>query len=119
MSTMTKRRPAAPPLPASTSSTTAWTVHDASELYEVPRWSNGYFSVNGEGHVQVHPTKDPARAIDLKELIDRLQMRGIGLPVLVRFTDILKHRLGDIHSAFQRAISQHQYPGGYSGVYPM
>ena len=87
----------APPLAASTSSTTAWTVHDASELYEVPRWSNGYFSVNGQGHVQVHPTKDPQRAIDLKELIDRLQLRGISLPVLVRFTDILKHRLGDIH----------------------
>jgi arginine decarboxylase len=119
MSTMTNGRPAAPPLPASTSSTTAWTVHDASELYEVPRWSNGYFSVNGQGHVQVHPTKDHARAIDLKELIDRLQMRGISLPVLVRFTDILKHRLGDIHAAFHGAIAQHQYQGGYSCVYPI
>src|SRR4051812_3086319 len=119
MSTMTNGRPAAPPLAASTSSTTAWTVHDASELYEVPRWSNGYFSVNGQGHVQVHPTKDPSRAIDLKELIDRLQMRGISLPVLVRFTDILKHRLGDIYAAFQGAIAQHQYQGGYSCVYPI
>src|SRR5436190_8697095 len=116
---MTNDRPAAPPLAASTSSTTAWTVHDASELYEVPRWSNGYFSVNGQGHVQVHPTKDPSRAIDLKELIDRLQLRGISLPVLVRFTAILKHRLGDIHTAFQGAISQHQYQGGYSCVYPI
>src|SRR5512132_864615 len=119
MSTMTNGRPAAPPLAASTSSTTAWTVHDASELYEVARWGNGYFSVNGEGHVQVHPTKDPARAIDLKELVDRLQLRGISLPVLVRFTDILKHRLGDIHAAFQGAIAQHQYQGGYSCVYPI
>ena len=116
---MTNGRAAAPPLAASTSSTTAWTVHDASELYEVPRWSNGYFSINGDGHVQVHPTKDPARAIDLKELIDRLQLRGISLPVLVRFTDILKHRLGDIYSAFQGAIAQHQYQGGYSCVYPI
>ena len=80
-------------------------MHDASELYEVARWGNGYFSVNAAGHVQVHPTKDPARAIDLKELIDRLQLRGISLPVLVRFTDILKHRLGDIHAAFQGAIA--------------
>src|SRR5262249_9882490 len=119
MSTMTNGRPAAPPLAASTSSTTAWTVHDASELYEIPRWSNGYFSVNGQGHLQVHPTKDQARAIDLKELIDRLQMRGISLPVLVRFTDILKHRLGDIHTAFHGAIAQHQYQGGYSCVYPI
>src|SRR3954464_14705358 len=76
MSTMTNGRHAPPPLAASTSSTTAWTVHDASELYEVPRWSNGYFSINGEGHVQVHPTREPARAIDLKELVDLLQLRG-------------------------------------------
>src|SRR5207244_2038440 len=58
-------------------------------------------------------------AIDLKELIDRLQLRGISLPVLVRFTDILRHRLGDIHTAFQGAIAQHQYQGGYSCVYPI
>ncbi|MGE0446805.1 MAG: biosynthetic arginine decarboxylase, partial [Vicinamibacterales bacterium] len=65
------------------------------------------------------PTKDPGRAIDLKELIDRLELRGISLPVLVRFTDILKHRLGDIYAAFQAAINQHQYQGGYSCVYPI
>ncbi len=96
-----------------------WTVTDAAELYDIARWGNGYFSVNASGHVQVHPTKDPARAIDLKELVDRLQLRGIGLPVLIRFTDILKHRLADIHSAFQAAIAQHQYQGRYSCVYPI
>src|SRR5215218_6341910 len=101
------------------STTRAWTVHDANELYEVARWGNGYFSVSDAGHMQVHPTKDPARAIDLKELVDRLQLRGISLPVLVRFTDILKHRLGDIHTAFSTAITQHQYQGGYSCVYPI
>ena len=53
---MTNGRPPAPPLASSTSSTTGWTVHDASELYEVPRWSNGYFSVNSAGLMQVHPT---------------------------------------------------------------
>src|SRR5262249_15826486 len=67
----------------------------------------------------VHPTKDPAQKIDLKELVDRLQLRGISLPVLIRFTDILKHRLGDIHAAFQTAIAQHQYQGRYSCVYPI
>jgi arginine decarboxylase len=114
MSTVTNGRAA-----VSTSSTRAWSVHDASELYEVPRWGHGYFSVNDVGHVQVHPTKDPARAIDLKELVDRLQLRGISLPVLVRFSDILEHRLGEIHAAFQAAIAQHQYQGGYSCVYPI
>ncbi len=117
MSTTTN--PGPPAHAASTSSTRTWSVHDASELYEVPRWGNGYFSVNSAGHLQVHPEKEPSRAIDMKELIDRLELRGISLPVLVRFTDILKHRLGDISAAFQAAIAQHQYQGGYSCVYPI
>jgi arginine decarboxylase len=118
MSTTTNGRPPTT-MAASTAATRAWSVHDASELYEVARWGHGYFSINADGHVQVHPTKDPAKAIDLKELVDRLQLRGISLPVLVRFTDILKHRLSEIHAAFQAAIAQHQYQGGYSCVYPI
>src|SRR6187200_1728957 len=117
MSTVTNGRPV--PITAATSTTRAWSVHEASELYEVSRWGNGYISVNDAGHVQVHPTKEPSRAIDLKELVDRLQLRGISLPVLIRFTDILKHRLGDIHAAFTSAIAQHQYQGSYSCVYPI
>ena len=93
----------AAPVPANTSTTArAWSVDDASELYEVARWGNGYFSVNPAGHVQVHPSKDSQRAIDLKELVDRLQLRGISLPVLLRFTDILKHRLATCIPRFRR-----------------
>ncbi|HVG69560.1 MAG TPA: biosynthetic arginine decarboxylase [Vicinamibacterales bacterium] len=118
MSSATNGRTA--PAPAATTSTTrAWSVHDASELYEVSRWGNGYFGVNSSGHLEVHPTKDPQRAIDLKQLVDRLQLRGIGLPVLIRFTDILKHRLGEIYNAFQSAIAQNQYHGRYHCVYPI
>ena len=83
------------------------------------RWGKGYFSISNDGHVLVHPTKDPARAIDLKQLTDHLQLRGIGLPVLIRFRDILRHRLGDIHNAFKTAINQHQYEGRYICVYPI
>ncbi len=96
-----------------------WSITDANELYEVPRWGKGYFSINGAGHIQVHPTKDPSRAIDLKQLVDDLQARGITLPLLIRFSDILKHRLADIHEAFQAAITQHQYNGRYCCVYPI
>ena len=96
-----------------------FTVSDATELYEVDRWGKGYFSISKDGHVLVHPTKDPSRAIDLKQLTDHLMLRGIGLPVLIRFRDILRHRVGDIHSAFQAAINQHQYEGGYVCVYPI
>jgi arginine decarboxylase len=96
-----------------------WTVADAMDLYDVARWGNGYFTVNDAGHVCVLPTKDPSRAIDLKELVDRLVLRGIDLPILIRFAEILKHRLGEIHSAFQSAIQEQKYNGGYCCVYPI
>ena len=48
-----------------------WSLTEATELYDVDRWGQGYFSINVHGHLQVHPTKDPARAVDLKRLIDR------------------------------------------------
>jgi arginine decarboxylase len=96
-----------------------WTVADAMDVYDVARWGNGYFTVNDAGHVCVLPTKDPSRAIDLKELVDRLVLRGIDLPILIRFAEILKHRLGEIHQAFQSAIQEHKYQGNYCCVYPI
>src|SRR5688500_17512752 len=96
-----------------------WSTTEASELYEVGRWGKGYFSVSNAGHLVVHPTKEPERSIDLKQLVDHLQLRGIGLPILIRFRDILRQRLADIHGAFQTAITQNQYDGKYFCVYPI
>ncbi|HWI20485.1 MAG TPA: hypothetical protein VNT81_22170, partial [Vicinamibacterales bacterium] len=96
-----------------------WSATEAAELYDVPRWGQGYFSVGEQGHLQVHPTKDASRSVDLKRLVDRLQLRGLAVPILIRFTDILKHRLGEIHGAFQSAITQNQYQGKYVCVYPI
>ena len=96
-----------------------WTPGDASELYDVGRWGAGYFSVGKSGNLLVHPTKDPSKFIDLKELVDNLQLRGIDLPILLRFGDVLKHRLGEIHDAFQRAIKEHSFNGKYCCVYPI
>jgi len=110
---------APPRVLAATSATDTWTTVDSTELYEIERWGKGYFSIGDNGHVLVHPTKERARSIDLKQLIDRLQMRGINLPILVRLSDILKHRLGDIHDAFSSAIAQHNYTGRYICVYPI
>jgi arginine decarboxylase len=62
---------------------------------------------------------DPNRSIDLKRLVDDLQRRGISLPTLIRFRDILAHRLQDIHEAFQTAITQHEYTSPYVCVYPI
>jgi arginine decarboxylase len=96
-----------------------WSTADAAELYEVPRWGNGYFSVSPAGHLLVHPDKDPTKSIDLKALVDRLQVRGIDLPILLRFADILQHRLGEIHGAFATAMKESGYRGEYCCVYPV
>src|SRR5881392_2867789 len=99
--------------------TERWTPQVASDFYDVASWGKGYFSVGENGHVHVHPEKDPARSIDLKQLVDTLVLRGIDLPILVRFADILKHRLGELHHAFETAISDHKYQGKYCCVYPI
>jgi arginine decarboxylase len=99
--------------------TNRWTCADAAELYEVENWGKGYFAVNSCGHVTVHPTKNPDQAIDLKQLVDRLRARGIHTPILIRFCDILKHRLSEIQSAFHRAIEDHDYQAGYHCIYPI
>ncbi|HWB08535.1 MAG TPA: biosynthetic arginine decarboxylase [Pirellulales bacterium] len=96
-----------------------WSVNDAADLYDIGRWGAGYFSVNQTGHLCVHPTKDPARSIDLKQLVEDLQLRGIDLPILIRFAEILQHRLGEIHEAFQQAMREHHFKGNYCCVYPI
>ena len=96
-----------------------WTTTDASELYDVPAWGKGYFSVGPNGNLLVHPTKQAERSIDLKQLVDSLEWRGIGLPILIRFAYILKHRLGELHQAFDSSMREHGYQGGYSCVYPI
>ena len=99
--------------------TDRWTTTDSSELYDVASWGKGYFSVGQNGHLYVHPDKDPARSVDLKELVDTLVLRGISLPILIRFAEILRHRLSEVHDAFQAAIAEHGYKGSYCCVYPI
>jgi arginine decarboxylase len=96
-----------------------WTTTDAAELYDVASWGKGYFSVGDNGNLFVHPSKDPQRRIDLKELVDTLEWRGIALPILVRFGGILKHRLGEMHQAFDSSMREHGYQGGYCCVFPI
>jgi arginine decarboxylase len=96
-----------------------WKVQDAVDMYGVRLWGKGYFGINKLGHVTVHPNKRPDESIDLKDIVDQLQARGIQLPILLRFTDILRHRVGEIHDAFQKAITEYEYQGGYCCVYPI
>jgi arginine decarboxylase len=96
-----------------------WTTTDASELYDVASWGKGYFSVGENGHLWVRPDKDPAREIDLKQLVEHLVLRGIAPPILLRFGEILKHRLGEMAEAFRGAIAEHNYGGTYACVFPI
>jgi len=96
-----------------------WSVDDSAALYGIKAWGQGYFSINPEGHVAVHPTQQPQLSIDLKNLVDELRERDIQLPLLLRFTDILKHRVGCMYEAFQRAIKDNDYKGEYRCVYPI
>ena len=99
--------------------TDQWKIQDSLDVYEVKHWGKGYFGINDQGHVTVHPNKRPEQSIDLKNLINQLQDRGIQLPILLRFTDILRHRVGEIHEAFKNAITEYNYTGNYVCVYPI
>ncbi len=96
-----------------------WSLSDSAKLYGIQQWGNSYYSVNSEGHVAVHPMQNPLLSVDLKKLIDELRERDIALPILVRFTDILRHRVKNLHDAFSSAIKEHEYKGEYRCVYPI
>ncbi len=96
-----------------------WTPADGAALYQVAGWGSPYFSVADNGHVVVTP--DPLRdqTVDLHELVNNLRARGLGLPLLIRFPDILGDRIRQINEAFETAIKEYNYPSRYQGVYPV
>jgi arginine decarboxylase len=96
-----------------------WTVADSAEVYGVKYWGNNYFSVSDAGNVQSHPNGADGAKIDLKELVDEVARRGIGLPLLIRFSDVLKSRIVELNETFKRAIAEYGYKGDYKGVYPI
>ncbi|MEK7729066.1 MAG: biosynthetic arginine decarboxylase, partial [candidate division KSB1 bacterium] len=96
-----------------------WKIQDALEFYSVNNWGANFFSISENGNIEVHPTGDPSRAIDLKVLADEIQQRGIQLPLLVRFSDILRARIKMLCESFQNAIQECGYKSVYRGVYPI
>jgi arginine decarboxylase len=99
--------------------TQPWSVEDSLELYNVEAWGNGYFSINAQGHVVVRPDTTPQREIDLFEVVQGLKARDLTTPVVVRFSDILAHRLRRLHDAFAQAIAENDYRNRYAAVYPI
>ncbi len=96
-----------------------WKIEDSLELYGVNAWGNGYFGINADGHVVVRPDQTTDHEIDLHEVIRGLEARDLTTPVVVRFSDILRHRLKRLHDAFATAIAENDYRNRYTAVYPI
>jgi arginine decarboxylase len=97
----------------------AWTPQDAAELYHVAAWGEGYVEINDRGHVAVRPDPQQDIAIDLADVVDEIVAKGLSLPAVVRFQDLLATRVRLLNEAFQTAIAESGYTGGYTGVYPV
>lgn len=99
---------------------TPWGIAEANELYRVQEWGNGYFTVNHQGEVEVSlKGKNSDSTISLMEIARGLQERGLKLPVLLRFSDILDDRIQYINESFANAMQEAGYQGSYRGVYPV
>ncbi len=101
------------------SAKTAWTAEKSAALYGINSWGNGYFRVNPQGNVEITPTGQPGPQVDLLELTQDLMDRGIRVPIMIRFPDIIKSRIELINGCFAKAFADHGYKGGYCGVYPI
>jgi arginine decarboxylase len=119
---MTSTRPSSAPAPASAEApaTPQWTVEDSKTLYNIEGWGAGFFDVNPAGRVIVRPDPEsPTHAVDLYELASDLEAQGIQLPVLIRFSDVLRRRIEMLSEGFEQAIKEWEYAGGYTTVYPI
>jgi arginine decarboxylase len=96
-----------------------WTVDDASSLYMIDRWGTGYFDVNPAGDLTVAPLQESGIAVPIVDVLREAQVLNLNTPLLIRFQDLLRHRVETLNNAFNSAITEHQYRGSYRGVFPI
>ncbi len=96
-----------------------WSIEESLKTYNIENWGLSYFGINAKGNLTVNPRQNGHPTIDLKEVVDDIAARGIKLPVLIRFQDILRHRVVSINESFRNAIKEFGYKGRYQGVYPI
>ncbi len=96
-----------------------WTVDDSAALYMIGRWGAGYFGVRPNGDMTVAPLQENGTAIPILDALREAQALNLNTPILIRFQDLLRHRVEGLNSAFQRAIADHNYRGTYRGVFPI
>ncbi|MFQ4144318.1 biosynthetic arginine decarboxylase [Chlorogloeopsis sp. ULAP02] len=96
-----------------------WKIEDSEALYRIEGWGQPYFSINAAGDITVSPKGDRGGSLDLFELVNALKQRNLGLPLLIRFSDILEDRIERLNACFAKAIARYNYPGVYRGVFPV
>ncbi len=96
-----------------------WSIQQSAKLYAIENWGQDYFAINSEGHVCVKPCADKAVELDLYEIAQSIAEKKLSLPVLVRFTDILKDRVWQLQQSFAKACVNNAYQGKYTPVYPI
>ena len=95
-----------------------WRIEDSEELYNITGWGTSYFGINDKGHVVVTPRKNGV-GVDLKELVDELQLRDVAAPMLIRFPDILDNRIEKTSSCFRQAAEEYGYKAQNFIIYPI
>jgi arginine decarboxylase len=107
-------------VPPPTAPAEPWTIGSARSLYNIEGWGIGFFDINEAGHVVVRPDREKeGRELDLFELANDLEEQGVGLPLLLRFSDILRSRIESLNEKFARAREEYGFTGGYTTVYPI
>ena len=96
-----------------------WDIQSARNLYNVHRWGSKYFDINDAGHVVATPLQDDGIAVDITDVIEEAKGRGLKFPLLIRFQDILRHRVEALNNAFRNSIKEFNYQGEYRGVFPI
>ena len=103
----------------STDGSEPWNIQTARNLYNIHRWGAEYFDINDAGHVVAKPLRDAGACVDLTDVIEEAKGRGLKFPLLIRFQDILRHRVESINLAFRSSIAEFNYRGKYRGVFPI
>src|SRR5437667_415999 len=96
-----------------------WDVESAIATYNVDGWGGGYFTVNAEGNVVAKPLQENGGSITILEVVNEARSRGLSFPLVIRFQDLLRHRVESVNLAFQNAITEFGYRGQYRGVFPI
>ncbi len=97
-----------------------WTKEKSEELYGIKNWGAGYFSISNKGEVLVNPYKNNAStAISLMDIISGVRERGLDMPVLLRFENLLDSQISYLNETFRKAMKELNYKGEYRGVYPI